>query len=159
MLLNAQLNPSSTYVTGLLPQLILTSIGMGLVFVPLTLTAVSGVRRDESGIASALLNTVQQVGGSLGLAVLATIAATATNQRFPGVERLIEQQQQRPAPTGPPTPEQQAIIARVQDAFTYGYGRAFLIAALMMLAGLVITAVLINAPKQQVRDGRAVPTG
>jgi EmrB/QacA subfamily drug resistance transporter len=159
MLLNSQLDTSSTYLTGLLPPMILTSIGMGLVFVPLTLTAVSGVQHDESGIASALLNTVQQVGGSLGLAVLATIAATASNRLFPGVERLIEQQQQQPAPTGPPTPDQLALIERVQDALTHGYTRAFLIGAVMMLAALAITAVLINAPKQQVRDGRAVPVG
>jgi hypothetical protein len=90
---------------------------------------------------------------------LATIAATASNRLFPGVERLIEQQQQQPAPTGPPTPDQLALIERVQDALTHGYTRAFLIGAVMMLAALAITAVLINAPKQHVRDGRAVPVG
>jgi EmrB/QacA subfamily drug resistance transporter len=159
LLLNAQLDTSSSYLTGLLPPMIITSIGMGLVFVPLTLTAVSGVDHHESGIASALFNTVQQVGGSLGLAALATIAATATNNMFPGVERLIEQQQQRPTPTGPPTPEQLTVVAQVQDALTHGYTRAFLIGAVMMVVGLIVTAVLINAPRQEVRDGRAVPAG
>jgi EmrB/QacA subfamily drug resistance transporter len=157
MLLNAQLDTSSSYLTDLLPPMILTSVGMGLVFVPLTLTAVSGVDHHDAGIASALLNTVQQVGGSLGLAMLATIAATATNNRFPGVGRLIEQRQQQPTPTGPPSPEQLAILERVQDALTHGYTRAFLIGAVMMIAALAITAALINAPKQEVRDGKAVP--
>jgi hypothetical protein len=53
----------------LLPTLFI-AMGMGTSFVPLTLTAVSGVRRDEAGLASPLLNTGQQIGGSLGLAIL-----------------------------------------------------------------------------------------
>ncbi len=62
--------------------LVAVGIGMGLSFVPLTLNAVAAVRGRESGLASALLNTSQQVGGSLGLAALVTVAATATRDRI-----------------------------------------------------------------------------
>ena len=63
--------------------LVAIGIGMGLSFVPLTLNAVTGVGPHESGLASALLNTAQQVGGALGLAALVTIAATATRDSLP----------------------------------------------------------------------------
>ena len=72
---------SSTYGNVLGP-LLLFGIGMGLTFMPLTLNAVSSVQRDQSGLASALLNTSQQVGGSLGLAALVTVAATATRDQL-----------------------------------------------------------------------------
>lgn len=62
--------------------LLLVGVGMGCAFMPLTLNAVASVRREESGLASALLNTSQQVGGSLGLAALVTVAATATSDRL-----------------------------------------------------------------------------
>ena len=56
----------------------LASIGMGLVFVPLTLIATSGVPVDDAGLASGLFNTSQQIGGALGLALLSTFAANKT---------------------------------------------------------------------------------
>jgi predicted MFS family arabinose efflux permease len=67
----------SGYLSVLGP-LVMVGFGMGMSFVPLTLSAVAGVPRSESGLASALLNTSQQIGGSLGLALLVTIATTAT---------------------------------------------------------------------------------
>src|SRR5664280_367771 len=65
----------------LLPTLFI-AMGRGTSFVPLTLTAVSGVRRDEAGLASALLNTSQQIGGSLGLAILVTVSTSATSTKL-----------------------------------------------------------------------------
>ena len=62
------------YVTDVLPFIILMSLGMGFVFVPLTLSAVHHVKAEDSGIGSGVLNTMQQVGGALGLATLATVA-------------------------------------------------------------------------------------
>ena len=58
------------YWTSIFPFIVLMSIGMGLTFVPLTLTAVHHVRAEDSGIGSGVLNTMQQVGGALGLAIL-----------------------------------------------------------------------------------------
>jgi len=75
------LTSSSSY-TFLVGPLITIGLGMGLSFVPLTLGAVSSVAKQESGLASALLNTSQQVGGSLGLAALVTVAATVTRNRL-----------------------------------------------------------------------------
>ena len=78
MLTFVRLSPDSTYVADILPGLMLASIGMGLVFVPLTLIATSGVPVDDAGLASGLFNTSQQIGGALGLALLSTFAANKT---------------------------------------------------------------------------------
>ncbi len=67
-----QLPVHGSYVTNLLTGLVPMTIGMGLVFVPITLLGTGGVRADDAGLASGLFNTAQQVGGSLGLAILST---------------------------------------------------------------------------------------
>jgi len=126
LLLVSRLSPSSSYVEVLIPLLII-ALGMGFVFVPLTLTAVSGVEANEAGLASALLNTAQQVGGALGLAVLATIAVDATNNRLHGVANVTRAVQ--------------------NSATTHGYTTAFLGAAIVAFAGLVISAFVIKVPK------------
>jgi EmrB/QacA subfamily drug resistance transporter len=79
LLLFLRLEPGSTYLTGLLPPIVVVSIGMGLAFVPVTLIATSGVGEQTAGLASGLFNTSQQIGGALGLAVLATLAASETS--------------------------------------------------------------------------------
>ena len=72
LLLFMRLQPDGSYVTDLLPGIMLASIGMGLTFVPITLIATSGIPADDAGLASGLYNTSQQIGGALGLAILAT---------------------------------------------------------------------------------------
>jgi len=62
-----------------LPSLVITSLGMGAVFMPLTLIATTGLEDEDQGLASGLFNTSQQIGGALGLAILSTIAAGQTN--------------------------------------------------------------------------------
>jgi MFS family permease len=64
------------YAADVLPSILLTSLGMGAVFVPLTLVATTGLADADQGLASGLFNTSQQIGGALGLAVLATISAS-----------------------------------------------------------------------------------
>ncbi len=78
MSLFAQITVDGSYLTHVLPAQIVMSIGMGLAFVALSSTALVGVEDHDAGVASALVNTTQQVGGSLGTALLNTIAATAT---------------------------------------------------------------------------------
>jgi EmrB/QacA subfamily drug resistance transporter len=78
----AQLSAHSGYVDGLLGPMVVFSIGMGFLFVPLTVVAVSNVAPHESGSASGLLNVMQQVGGTIGLAILTTAFATASNHEF-----------------------------------------------------------------------------
>jgi hypothetical protein len=73
-----QLQPDSSYWLHIAPAMLLMSLGMGHVFVPLSSTALLGVPQHDAGVASALVNTMQQVGGSLGIAFLNTIATTAT---------------------------------------------------------------------------------
>jgi EmrB/QacA subfamily drug resistance transporter len=77
----SQINATATYLDVFGP-LVSVGVGMGLAFVPLTLNAVSSVQHHQQGLASALLNTSQQVGGSLGLAALVTVAASATRSRL-----------------------------------------------------------------------------
>jgi EmrB/QacA subfamily drug resistance transporter len=79
LLLFLRLEPGGSYVTGLLPAIVVVSVGMGLTFVPVTLIATSGIGSELAGLASGLYNTSQQIGGALGLAVLATLAASETS--------------------------------------------------------------------------------
>src|SRR6204780_150639 len=73
-----QLTVTSSYLGGILPALIIMGLGFGMIFAPAINTATAGVQRQDSGVASALVNTMQQVGGSIGTSALSTIALTAT---------------------------------------------------------------------------------
>jgi EmrB/QacA subfamily drug resistance transporter len=131
-----QLEVDSTYLTGLLPWIILLSLGLGLVFVPLTLTAVSGVAREDSGVGSAVLNTMQQVGGALGLATLSTVAVSAATDKGNALAAAL-------AGSGTkPTADQLHQVALA--AQTHGAQQAFLVAAGMVLAGAVVILLGLN---------------
>ena len=82
--------PTARYLTDLLPGIMLTSIGMGLVFVPITLIATSGVPAYDAGLASGLFNTSQQIGGALGLAVLITLSTNRTEDELCVARRRAE---------------------------------------------------------------------
>lgn len=125
----SRLTPSSTYPDVLGPLLV-SSLGTGLAFVPLTLTAVSAVRDNEAGLASALLNAAQQIGGALGLAVMATIAIDATNTKAHSLT----------VAHGQLTPSANAV------AVTHGYTTAFEVGAAVALAGLIISLLVIRTP-------------
>jgi EmrB/QacA subfamily drug resistance transporter len=121
MLLFTRLQPGGTYVSDLLPGMILASIGMGLTFVPITLIATSGIPDVDAGLASGLYNTSQQIGGALGLAVLSTLAVSATDDTLS-------------SSGGQPTRDEQAQA--LVDGFHVAYvGSAVLIgvAALLLL--------------------------
>ena len=75
----AQIPPDGTYARDILGPSLLSAFGLGFAFVPMTVAAVAGVRQDEAGLASGLINTSQQVGGALGLAILAAIANSRTD--------------------------------------------------------------------------------
>src|SRR6185503_19488021 len=79
LLLLTQLPVDGSYVANVLPSSVLSSLGMGAVFMPLTLVATTGLEDDDQGLASGLFNTSQQVGGALGLAVLSTLATSRTS--------------------------------------------------------------------------------
>ncbi len=81
MLLLSRLSPDSSYLTGVMVPMIVLSAGLGLTFVPATLSAVSGVKERHSGLVSGVSTTAIQLGGAIGLAVLASIAASTTAHR------------------------------------------------------------------------------
>jgi EmrB/QacA subfamily drug resistance transporter len=78
LLLLTQLPVDGSYLVNVLPALLLTALGLGGVFMPLTLIATTGLDDSDQGLASGLFNTSQQIGGALGLAVLSTIATAQT---------------------------------------------------------------------------------
>jgi hypothetical protein len=73
-----QLTVTSSYAADIVPALVALGLGFGMIFAPAINTATAGVARQDSGVASALVNTMQQVGGSIGTAALSTVALTAT---------------------------------------------------------------------------------
>lgn len=132
-----RLTPSSGYVDVLGPLLIV-AVGMGLAFVPLTLTAVSGVRPDETGLASALLNASQQIGVAFGLALLATVAIDATNSKLRSLTSVL----------GHPSSHAEAI------ATVHGYMTAFTVGAGVAFLGLIISFLAIRAPSRAPAGGQ-----
>lgn len=120
MLVLTQVPVHGSYLGDLLPGLMPLSIGMGLVFVPITLLATGGVGEEDSGLASGLFNTSQQVGGSLGLAILSTLAASQTARLLSSHSATV-------------------VAARVS-----GYHVAFLAAAIMLASGSAIMAFALR---------------
>jgi EmrB/QacA subfamily drug resistance transporter len=125
MVVLTQLPVHGSYAGDLLPGLLPMSIGMGLVFVPITLLGTGGVSGEDAGLASGLFNTAQQVGGSLGLAILSTVAATQTSSLLHGASAHAH--------------TAAAVAARVS-----GYHVAFAAAAIMLGVGALILAALIR---------------
>lgn len=113
--------------------LVVTGLGMGLTMVPVTVNAVSGVKNREQGLASSLLNTAQQVGGSLGLAVLVTIAATAIKHSLQSSAAALHGVTTSPA-----------AIAAAQRAAVHGYQSAVRVGALGALLAFVMAALIVR---------------
>jgi hypothetical protein len=122
-------------VTDLLPAIIVVSVGMGLAFVPVTLIATSGVGAETAGLASGLYNTSQQIGGALGLAVLATLAASKTSDTLSGV-----------GATPSPADNAQALVDGFHVAF---FGAAVLVAG----AGVFLLLLLRRKDVEAVSSG------
>ncbi len=123
MIVLTQLPVHGSYLGDLLPGLVPMSIGMGLTFVPITLLGTGGVANNDAGLASGLFNTAQQVGGSLGLAILSTLAASQT------ASLLIS------GHTG---------FVGHQAALVSGYHVAFAAAAVMLGVGAIILALVVR---------------
>ncbi len=126
MLYLTGLGPHSSYAAHVLPSLIVMGLGFGLVFAPSIATATLGVAENETGVASAMVNVSQQVGGSIGTALLSTVAVTATDHFL-----------RAHAAAG------QALAA---TAAVHGYTIAFTWSAIIFAAGAVITALLLQTP-------------
>jgi hypothetical protein len=73
-----QVSVGDSYWTALLPGFLIIGLGIPFAFVPITIAAVAGTKREEAGLASGLINTSQQIGGAVGIAILSTIAVSTT---------------------------------------------------------------------------------
>ena len=128
LLLLTRITPDTAYATHVLPSLFIMSSGMALVFIPLTSTSLHAVSQHDTGVASAMLNTSQQVGGSLGTALLNTIAATASTSFATANAALGE---------------------RLQPfAMTHGFVTAFKYSAGLLFVAAVVLFFFINIGKE-----------
>jgi EmrB/QacA subfamily drug resistance transporter len=133
-----QLTVTSSYAGGVLPALLILGLGFGMIFAPAINTATAGVRREDSGVASALVNTMQQVGGSIGTSALSTIALTATATYLAAHH------------TSPLAP---AVAA------THGYTLAFTVSAALLGLGFILAILLLPSRHRidQLRAAAAAP--
>jgi MFS family permease len=115
------------YASHVLPAMVVLGAGLGLAFVPITIAATNGVAAGDSGLASGLLNTTQQVGGSLGLAILSSVATSRAASALDA---------------GSPLPA----------ALTHGFKGAFTLAAALCAAGVVIALALLPGRRREPAD-------
>ena len=136
MLMISRITPETSYTTHVLPALLIMSSGMALVFIPLTSTSLHGVSNHDTGVASAMLNTSQQVGGSLGVALLNTVAATATTTYAAANSQLGEK--------------------LMPFAMTHGFTVAFKFSAALLFVGAVVLFFFINIGKDSLVETEGV---
>ncbi len=133
MLLFTQVSVGGSYAAHLLPGFLIVALGMAMCFVPISIAALAGVKQAEAGLASGLINTSQQIGGAVGIALLSTIAISRTKDKVA---------------TGSPLPE----------ALTSGFQLAFWVGAAIAAAGVIAALVLIrNEELEAVPEGAPVP--
>lgn len=125
----AQLGVGSTYAADVMPAIVLLGLGMGQVFAPVFNTATLNVGQADAGVASAMVNTMQQVGGAVGTALLSTLAATATKDYV--------------ASNGGPSPN---VIAAAE---IHGYTTAFWVAAAIIAAGSIVVGLTLRGGAPQ----------
>jgi EmrB/QacA subfamily drug resistance transporter len=126
-----QIGVHSSYAAGVLPPMIIVSLGMGMVFVPMSSTALIGVHDTDAGVASALVNATQQVGGALGIALLNTVAATATASYLAGHAHSL---------------------AATSLGAVHGYTTAFTIGAALMLLAAIVVAVFVRGSRNELKS-------
>jgi len=134
----SRINMHSSYTGGVLPALILMGLAMGMVMAPSMNTATAGVQPRDSGVAAALVSTMQQVGGSIGTAVMSTIAASVTTSYAGGHA---------------PVRGFDAVAA------THGYATVFLASALVFAAGGVLAAMLFPSKARLAAMRESVSSG
>jgi EmrB/QacA subfamily drug resistance transporter len=127
LLLLTRITPETSYATHVVPSLLIMSSGMALVFIPLTSTSLHGISGHDTGVASAMVNTSQQIGGSLGTALLNTVAATATATYATANSALGEK--------------------LMPAAMTHGFTVAFKFSAALLFIGAIVLFFFINVGK------------
>jgi hypothetical protein len=141
----SRLSEHSTYVNGLLGPILVTVTGLGLIFVPLFLTALAGVRNEDSGLASSLLNTGQQVGGAIGLAALGTVVwGDVANSARSQMSQAAAAAAKAGHPVTAPRSGSQIPASILHQALASGVSRGFLVAAGIMLFAFVVALVMVR---------------
>lgn len=136
MFLLMRLTPTSSYVSHVLPSLLIMSSGMALCFIPLSTTSLHHVGTHDAGVASAMMNTSQQIGGSLGTALLNTVAATATSNYIAAHSQMGKSVQ---------------VYGMV-----HGFTVAFQVGAILLLVGALILLTFVNVGKDAVVENEGV---
>jgi predicted MFS family arabinose efflux permease len=149
----SRITEHSTYTGGLLGPSILTGAGLGMLFMPLTLVALSKVADRDAGLASSLVNTGQQVGGSIGLAVLGTVAWTVVANTARHSVAAAHAAAAKAAAAGHAITPTHAQLAQAQKAITdhslaVGFSRGFEVSAGIALLALIITLVMVRVTKE-----------
>ena len=143
----SHLNVHSDYLNGLLGPILVTATGLGLLFVPLSLVALNRVRHEESGVASSLINTGQQVGGAIGLAALGTVAWTAVAN---SVRSQVASANAAASTADHPihvTPGNTVSTTIYHNALATGISRGFLVASGIALAAFIVAALTIRVQR------------
>ncbi|MBV9092557.1 MAG: MFS transporter [Streptosporangiaceae bacterium] len=144
----SRITEHSHYVSGLLGPMMLTATGMGLIFVPLSLVALAKVANNDAGVASSLLNTGQQVGGALGLAVLGTVAWTAVADNLRS-QAAAAAAAAKSASVHLPAAQAAAVgKAMAHHALASGFSKGYLVSAGIMLLALIIAVVVIRVRRE-----------
>ena len=152
----SRLTEHAGYASHLLGPQLVSSFGLGLVFVPLSLVALHNVAEQDSGVASSLLNAAQQVGGAIGLALLGTVAWTAVAN---SVRTQVAHAAAAAAKAGQPLPKPgTAPPASIYDhALAVGFSRAFVVAAGIALLALLIAIATIRVRRQELAGAAPEP--
>lgn len=135
----SMIEPDSTYVGGLLGPMVVFALGLGFTFMPLTLAAVSQIDESDAGIASGVLNTTQQIGGSIGLAALTTVSVTVFASGFADFV----------AGGGTPPAEGEPLPPELVSAQVAGWTDAFQVSAGLMVLAFFITLFAIKVTKDE----------
>ena len=136
LLMLTRITPETSYLTHVMPSLLIMSSGMALVFIPLTSTSLHAVSHHDTGVASAMVNTSQQIGGSLGTALLNTVAATATATYATAHTELGKMVQ--------------------PFAMTHGFTVAFKFSAGLLFVGAIVLFFFINIGKEALVETESV---
>ncbi len=156
----SQLTVNSDYVGGLLGPMLVTSVGLGMLFVPLSIVALNRVAGEDSGVASSLLNTGQQVGGAIGLAALGTVTWTAVSDNVKHQAATAAQAAHSAGHSAAQLPAKAVggVPASVlHNALAFGIARGFLLAAGIAVVALIVTAATIRLRRSDIAGTVSVP--
>ena len=150
----------SSYLTHVLPGIFVMALGMGFVFIPMTLAASHGVEAKDSGAAASALNTAQQIGGAIGLAALTTVYSHYAKERGSELAAQAAEKLSKIPPAAQTSPEFKAQMARAKhaaalDVQTYASAHGFWVASGMLLLGAVLILAFINIHHAELQNDGA----